>query len=181
MPSACIEMCFDSSRFATSRWKMTSPKDSRCYIHHAHTKGSDGSIRFEHISCRILLQKICYWKDIYRGPWVANLWSRASLTFFFRWTLWAWVWQTSVRMPMICRWARGFVRMRTFELFFFPELWTNKFGARMPALTLKKMYGKEFAIETQFAENKRGKRVEYLTSGAILLSQAARSFYSLYR
>ena len=63
--------------------------------------------------------------------------------------------------------------MRTFELFFFPELWTNKFGARMPALTLKKMYGKEFAIETQFAENKRGKRVEYLTSGAILLSQAA--------
>ena len=44
------------------------------------------------------------------------------------------------------------------------------------------MYGKEFAIETSFAENKRGKRVKYLTSGAIFaFSSSALFLFSLAR
>ena len=72
-PSSCIGICLDSNRFATSRRKMTGPKDSRCSSSAPRTRSSDGSIIHSSISCRILLQKICYRKNIYRGPWVANL------------------------------------------------------------------------------------------------------------
>ena len=60
----CIAICLDSNRFATSRTYWPRPplgKTSRCYIAAPRTE-SDGSIRFEHISCRIFLAKICHRK-----------------------------------------------------------------------------------------------------------------------